>query len=1066
MCCPIVQWKDLWTEAVAPDEPHKLQRRLAWDGLTEDGLEVLLTGDPVSTDGSSIDWRRALRDCTEALEASWNLPLLPVERDQQRAFVDIWWPIRCHGEKSLRDAVFDRMGCGAIEPVVFGQLADSMLDRLCVIGDQLLWECFTGELGFGARLKAHLVPSVDGIESPARGNYEAFVKRHRRNGLAALLSEFPVLGRHIGTAFGLWLQGSVEMLEQVCADRLVLERKFSVPMDQKLSGARQGLSDPHRGGRAVAILLFAGSGTPAVHVVYKPKDMGVDAAYQAVLKDLNDRSELAPLRTLAIHAGDGYGYMEYVPHRLCVDDDEINNFYVNAGRLTAVLHLLGCTDCHHENLIACGDQLVLIDTETLLEVELNDPIGAVSSQPEVAVPSDLHTRFQRSVLRSGLLPQWTLFGRAKQPVDVSALGIAPPERAEELVEGWLALNSDGMLPGRVNRAAMVPTSLPVGVGQPNPFGRFLDAFTSGFLKQSHALIDRRARWLAADGVLSHFAGLPRRIVLRNTRVYFAIQRQALESAALQSSLAQALKLEQLARSYLLAEARPLHWPVFAAEVQQMQRLDIPFFTHLIDGDALNLDGREQSLSGFIRTSGLAAAYDRLRKLDADEIDFQIRLIRGAVEARRLRRGADAAHATQPPDNGDLDSDESLQQSQAAVENIAQRLLDLAIRDPSGQVEWLGTDIEPDGRSFSFRPVGVSLYSGSIGIACLLHRLREQSVELADADDISAAILRPLHALADQRARESRMRWWRGQSLGLGGCGGMLLALIKLGERQIAEALLQAALPRHIEADRQLDVIGGCAGLIGPLLQLGTGQALELAVLAGDRLIAQQGDHGAWSASAWQMPLLGFSHGTAGYAAALARLHLKTGECRFLSAAPKALAYERARFSKDIGNWAVLRWIGKPGEMPSLAVGWCHGAPGIALGRACLWGTELWDEHCVEEIAIALKTTAAMRSLRSDHLCCGSLGLMVVLRALALGPWPMDERLRTHCIEVAVEHRQRAQRRSAAGQIELICFATEEGSLTLPGFFTGLSGMGLALLEDRRSREVVLQFLSAGYWPDL
>lgn len=1056
-------WIGRWIQAVAPDEPHKLQRRLDWDDLTADGLEAWLKRGPTSIDGDSIGWQQALQDCAEALKASWDLPLLQVGRDERRAFMDLWWPIRCRAAERLEDAFLSGTGCLGIEPSVFRQLADSLLDRLCSIGEQVLWERFSAERSPGVMLMAHLGASVDGSGPPVREHYDAFIKRHRRDGLEALLAEFPVLGRLIGTLFALWFQGSVEMLQRVCADRAVLETKLSVPVGHSLCAVKQGLSDPHRGGRAVAILRFAGPASQAIQVVYKPKDLGVDAAYQAALKDLNSNSELAPLRTLAIHASNGYGYMEYVSHRLCADERELHRFYTNAGRLTAVLHLLGCTDCHYENLIASGDQLLLIDTETLLQAELTDPVVTASSQPEDFVPSGLQERFQRSVLRSGLLPQWIFLGGTKQPVDISALGIAPPDRAEQLADGWLGLNSDGMMPGRVNCVANVPTSLPVGVGQTNPFSQFLDAFSEGFLTQSHALIGQRKRWLTADGVLSLFTGLPRRIVLRATRVYFAIQRQQLEPAALRSSLAQGLKLEQLARSFLLAETRPLHWPVFAAEVQQMHQLDIPFFTHSTDGDALNLDGREEGLPGFIQTSGLTAAYERLQNLDADEIDFQLRLIRGAVEARQLRPAREVSSGSEQVVDPQMLPVCSLEGNREAVRNIAERLMELSIDDPHGQVEWLGIDLGSDGKSFAYGPVGLSLYGGSIGIACLLKCLQNGSVQLANADLISKAILRPLRALIDQPTGDGRRRWWRDQPLGLNGCGGILLALVQLGEQELAEMLLRAALPRYIESDKQLDMIGGCAGLIGPLLKLGTEQALQLAILAGDQLIARQNDHGAWSVSTREMPNLGFSHGTAGYAASLAQLHLVTQESRFRIAAFNALAYERACFSEIDGNWPDFRPVREATDAPGFMVSWCHGAPGIALGRACLWGTALWDEQCEEEVAIALMTTAAMRSLRADHLCCGTLGLMVILQALTAGPWPMDDRLRTLCIEVANEHRQKALQRSMTDPIELKCFGTREGTLMLPGFFTGLSGMGLALLEDQRSKDVVLQLISGGLW---
>ena len=177
--------------------------------------------------------------------------------------------------------------------------------------------------------------------------------------------------------------------------------------------------------------------TERLRVVYKPKDMGVDAAYQALLADLNAHSDLAPLRCLTVHLSDGYGYMEFVSHQLCADEHELGRFYANAGRLTAVLHLAGCTDCHYENLIACADQLLLIDTETLLEADLADHVDdANTNKLAINQASQLQQRCRSSVLRSGLLPHWMFVGVAKRAMDISALGIAPPAAAS--AGTWMA----------------------------------------------------------------------------------------------------------------------------------------------------------------------------------------------------------------------------------------------------------------------------------------------------------------------------------------------------------------------------------------------------------------------------------------------------------------------------------------------------------------------------------------------------------------------------------------------------------------------------------------------------
>ena len=1133
--------RQAWLEAVAPDEPYKLERRLAWDGLDSAELECrwsvqsraagaaaalpamppdsaadpsagsradaalaellnqLLSESP-DRPASASPWWGALQDSRRAMQASWEEPLLPYDPGSTRCFVDLWWPVRALAVQRLQRLVAELPGNWIAPEPVAGQFADSLLDRLCGLTDQVLWQRFSAGRTPGVMLLAHLGAEGDGKGPPVREHYEAFIRRHRRDGLASLLREFPVLARLIGTVLTLWQEGSEELLRRVRADQPLLASRFAVPAGHRLSGVSQGLSDPHRGGRVVAILHFcaADRAEDAVRIVYKPKDMGVDAAFQAALHDLNSHSTLPPLRTLAVHAAAGYGYMEYVPHRICADSAELEHFYANAGRLTAVLHVLGCTDCHHENLIACGDQLLLIDTETLLEPELPDHVSEAAAQSQPASPSRLQQRLSSSVLRSGLLPQWLVVGAARRVVDVSALGVRSPELPHRSEPGWLGINSDGMMPGRISRAVDHPTSLPVGIGTANPFQPHLRVFCEGFERQCLALQEIRSRWLAEGGAISRFRGLPRRIVLRDTRIYLTLQRQLLAAEALRSPFAQAMVLEQLARSYLLAETLPLHWPVFAAERRQMARLDIPFFTHRIDGDALLLSEGPQpdpdsepalagpwqpELPGFIRTSGMVGAYGRHAALDTAEIAFQVRLIRGAAAARILG-SAPIGSSTAATEAGATAPDEPVlppsrfDPLQAAC-RVGRQLLEIAIVDPGGEMEWLGMDLGGDGETFRFGPLGSGLYGGSIGIACLmrrLHALGEVAFSpIAAPDAVVEAILRPLRELASEPQPDRRLRWWRDQPLGLSGCGGMLLALQCLGEADAEESLLQAALPRVLRNDRKLDLMGGCTGLIGPLLLRGDGMAIALARIAATHLLEQQNENGGWCPRPGEPPLLGFSHGTAGYAAALARMHQISGEERFLQAAAAALAYERQYFDCERGNWPDFRRMspstpmtGAAERTPGFMTSWCHGAPGIAMGRACLWGTPLWDDHCLEEMEAALRTTAAYPEVEADHLCCGNLGQMAVLELVGEGPWPLAESVRDLCREAARGHRNRALVRCSPADdhgVALRCFSMDEGSLILPDLFTGISGMALALLEDPESRRMLAMLLTSGLWPE-
>jgi len=86
--------------------------------------------------------------------------------------------------------------------------------------------------------------------------------------------------------------------------------------------------------------------------------------------------------------------------------------------------------------------------------------------------------------------------------------------------------------------------------------------------------------------------------------------------------------------------------------------------------------------------------------------------------------------------------------------------------------------------------------------------------------------------------------------------------------------------------------------------------------------------------------------------------------------------------------------------------------------------------------------------------------MVLLRDLAQGPWPLSEHVQQLALAQARQLQEQALDRCQSKEPQLRCFGTQEGNLVLPGFFTGLSGMALALLEDRNSRQLSLDCLSA------
>jgi type 2 lantibiotic biosynthesis protein LanM len=276
-----------------------------------------------------------------------------------------------------------------------------------------------------------------------------------------------------------------------------------------------------------------------------------------------------------------------------------------------------------------------------------------------------------------------------------------------------------------------------------------------------------------------------------------------------------------------------------------------------------------------------------------------------------------------------------------------------------------------------------------------------------------------------------------------GWGSTIYTLAYLGRLWNSSTLLDEAqawsghLAGRIAADRCFDVMGGAAGAIAALLELDRQRpdpALRsLAQRCGDHLIDHAttlGDGVGWQLNAETPPLAGFSHGAAGIAWALARLGRRSGDERYLATAQAALRYENSLFAA--GNWRDLRG-GSPEQGHKWA--WCHGAPGVGLGRAAM--LPYLDTPAIRaDLAAALESTRRHGFGGNHSLCHGDLGNLELFMTAAqvLG----DRDLQAESERLAAGIVASIDRHGA------LC-GTPQGAETL-GLMTGLAGIGYMLLR--------------------
>jgi type 2 lantibiotic biosynthesis protein LanM len=1009
--------RNRWRDALDPYNTGAWDRRIAWGELGGRGDD-----DGVKPDSDSPPpWLRELELIRSAARAATTTV---VEHSHNIPFAEALQPVVDQAWTAVHPASVS----AGLAASAQANLRLALLRQLSEIAAQPLGRLFCGERTLADVAMAHI---IDGqAAGSSRERYKRFCQAQLASGFEGSLIEFPVLGRLLATVVTNWYSACHELLTRLTSDRAEVERVFDIPRRSSITSLATGLSDPHRGGRSVVVVTF----DTDARLVYKPHSVDIEARFQNFVATLSSALPENPLRRLAVLQRDVYGYVEHVESKGAAHADGRNRFYRNAGRTLAILYLLGATDCHWENMIADDDQLVLVDAETLLEgipiVTVDRPISEGGSLAADSIAG--------SVLGTGMLPSWISVGPARS-IDVSALGVPGSEQDRVLAPDWCFINTDDMVWGEREVAPPHPACLPVGPGNPNPLSEHGGDLIAGFAELMTVVTSRHV-YLRARAELEAFRGAKRRIVVRPTRTYVLLQRQALDHGALRDSDERALQLDLLTRAYIGGTERPLTWPLAEREIAACESLDVPYFEGIVGSTDL-LVGNEVVVEGYYQEEGLQRALDRLDRASRAETRWQCRLIQGAISAHRFEMSA----TRQNPRS----------ERQAAVDlgvhdahDVAQLIATEVLEQPTGPPTWLTVTLMSDSTRVQLGLVPPGLYDGRAGIAAFLSDCGDK--------DLAAKVLRPvLDALADPDMNRAS-RYMRGVGLGLSGVGGLLRLFRYHAEDGACPStwmdrshdLIGALSDELLTNEDGCDLVSGVAGLVAPIAAFhkSTPTRASQRVLSkvGRLLLDRQNAAGGWSMGPEHPPLAGLSHGASGVAVALAELAVALEDDRFATAGAAGIAFESRLFESASLNWPDLR----SGIAPAnrlLMRSWCHGSVGVALARSRM--LDLLNTHddaarWREELTVAVESSISAPMTPADHLCCGNIGRAVVI-TLA-GQTTGSARWEAEGIRLGAAVRSAAG--SSPANYRLLLGINGTSGLRLPGLMTGLAGIGMYLLH--------------------
>lgn len=786
-----------------------------------------------------------------------------------------------------------------------------------------------------------------------RRYYDSFVRSLFEGGLAPFLFEHAFLARLLDRLVEQWVEAVAEFCERLDADWSALESIVG-PRD-RVTGL-EPLGDPHGGGRVVFGVTF----DSGEKVAYKPRDVGIETTFYEFVDWATEDEALPDLVTPACLDRGSYGWMEWMPAEECDDREQVADYYRRAGALICLLYALNFTDGHLENVLAAGDQPVIVDVETLIEPSI---------RPErMTIDTPIAAEFETSVLRTYLFPMNlpnSEFG------DISGFGTQRADASGPDLQTFTDVNTDVMEMEYQRPPAMEGENLPRVDGEVVEPDEHWPEIADGFEVAYRALLSRKDELLESGGLLDSFRETDVRYLHRNTRTYGKMHLALSTPEYLETGLKFGSKAEVFS-----AEAadhdRELHG-VYDAERRALQRLDVPRFLVPADETSLYWDGTE--LESLFEASPLEQARRNLEAMDEDDLRRQLEYVE--------RGFGDVVEHVEPPDESIAESPEDEGTEAKADENVEALALDAA-RGAFDRIEadayesdrptWYRTRLDPD-RKITIHELGADAYGGRLGIALSAaalaratgeSRYRKFAVETAET----------VEGVADSMER-----------IGGSGLGGVVYGFTKLGELLDAPQFFDRARDaadelnsERIRADATYEVVGGSAGAVLGLLALydATGEAamLDSALTAGDHLLSNRLDRGGgatWKPDFADRPLFGFGHGTAGIAYALDALAEASGERRFRETAMAAVEFENSHYDASRKNWPT----GRGDSSGEFMDAWCYGRTGIGLARLGMF--ERSEREVLRaDLERALDGLDATTLDGRDHPCCGNASKIELL----------------------------------------------------------------------------------------
>lgn len=733
------------------------------------------------------------------------------------------------------------------------------------------------------------------------------------------------------------------------------------------------LGDTHNNGKSVAIIHFENN-----KLVYKPRNTGLEESFQKLLAWINESPDegIKKIRTVKVYSCKKYGWMEFVEYEECRDVTQVQNYYRKIGQLICLLYLLNAKDLHHENIISCQDNPILIDLEALFHPYFN-----INDRNEYNAFKKANRIIDDSVLSVGILPQRILNNKGQDEESIDLSGLGAEEEQYSPIKGIKIenKNKDDIKICREYGVIKPKQNIPKLFGESQIVDDYKEDVMNGFAKLYLMILSNSDKFIRL--ILNLFSDKSLRLILRPTYLYGQLLIASFHPDFLRERIHRKIFLSRLG-----LYANKDNFKILYRELKDLLGGDIPCFNANSSSRHIYSKGHVL-IRDFIEAPPLNASINKIRDMSMQDLEKQKNFITMSFKARETDALKDITGIKYDIYNNicSFNSDRWLRLSR----EIGDYILDSSIISRNAGVvdrTWISTVLLGKKEiTWSVEPVGNDFYNGNSGIALYLAYLGYVTKQKKYLDAAFEAIQLPIMELDGLNISHP---YTIGAFSGLGSYFYVLDHLSRITASDELKKYMYSKigiLGSLAYKDTLFDVVSGSAGCMAVLTSIIENTEdeeekkllIDIAYRNYNHLVRSSKAYQAPDALSWSYgkvyePSSGFSHGNAGIAAFMAKFSNLIKDTSITSVIQNTLKLERMLYSQEHENWHATVLKSK------ISHGWCHGAPGILLSKLMLLQYGYIDTLLEEEIEIALRTTMTKSFGYNPSLCHGDLGNLLIL----------------------------------------------------------------------------------------